>query len=95
VLVDIGGREEAQVLRESRARLEFALESAHAGAWELDLASGRARCSRRCHSECFGTAEPVDDWSIERFLERVHPDDRADVERRFAAALAEGATWDV
>jgi PAS domain S-box-containing protein len=61
--------------RAAVARLDFALESAHIGEWEVDLATGAARRSLQ-HDQCFGYAEPVADWTPEIFLRHVHADDR-------------------
>ncbi len=81
-------------LRTAMERLQLALESAELGDWELDLRSHEAPRRSPRHDEIFGYDEPVADWSYEIFLEHVHPDDRAEVDRKFERALASGEAWD-
>src|SRR3712207_7248463 len=52
-----------------------ALEAASIGAWDLDLTTGQATRSF-LHDRCFGATEPFADWSYEKFLSFVHPEDR-------------------
>jgi PAS domain S-box-containing protein len=66
-------------LRQSEARLRFALESAAIGDWEMELESGRIHRSRR-YDQCFGLPEPGGAWDRDRMLAAVHIDDRATVE---------------
>ncbi|WP_255168285.1 sensor histidine kinase [Natrononativus amylolyticus] len=81
---------DADESRETDDRLRLAVEAAEMGTWELDLQSGESPVRSRQHDQIFGYEEPVEDWSLDRFLEHVHPDDRADVERRFETALETG-----
>ena len=81
-----------ELLRESRERLRFALESAQVGDWDLDLITGKAERSF-LHDKCFGATEPFAEWSYEKFLSFVHPDDLAEVERKFGRAIAEHTGW--
>jgi PAS domain S-box-containing protein len=71
-------------LRQSEARLRFALESAAIGDWELDLDSGAIHRSRR-YDQCFGLGDAAGPWDCERMLAAVHPDDRALVEAGLAS----------
>lgn len=71
-------------LRQSEARLRFALESAAIGDWEMALESGAIHRSRR-HDQCFGLPEAPTPWDRGRLLAAVHPDDRAMVEAGLAA----------
>lgn len=80
VLTDIHERKLAeQALFLSAERLRLAVESTGLGTWDVDMASGE----REWSSEFYGllrlpkTVPPA----RERYLERVHPDDRARVER--------------
>ncbi|CAM3901286.1 PAS domain S-box protein [Roseateles saccharophilus] len=66
-------------LRQSEARLRFALESAAIGDWEMELEGGRIHRSRR-YDQCFGLPDAGGDWDRERLLAAVHADDRAMVE---------------
>ena len=76
-------------LREARASLEFALEAAHLGAWDVDLTTGRAHTSL-LHNQIFGYTEPVTAWGPDVFREHVHPEDHAKFETGFARALETG-----
>ncbi|WP_422018202.1 PAS domain S-box protein [Roseateles sp.] len=76
-------------LRQSEARLRFALESASLGDWELALDSGRLHRSRR-FDQCFGLAAATPlDWGREQLLDAVHAEDR-DAVRQALDALADG-----
>lgn len=86
-LTERKGAEEA--LRESEGRWRFALEAAHAGAWELDLQDHSAWRSLR-HDEIFGYREGLREWTYERFLEHVLEDERDKVHAVFQRALASG-----
>ena len=73
-------------LRQSEARLRFALESAAIGDWEMDLDSGRIHRSRR-YDQCFGLPDSAGDWDRAQMLAAVQADDRALVESGMAALL--------
>ncbi|WP_119156618.1 EAL and GGDEF domain-containing protein [Caldimonas tepidiphila] len=79
-------------LRETASRLQFTLEAAEIGDWDLNLQGRTMRCSLRC-GRCFGYAEPVEDWSCETFFEHVHPEDRADVRATIEEALCRHHDW--
>ena len=81
-------------LRDSEQRLRFTLEAAHIGDWDLDLATGVMLHSAR-HDQCFGYTEPQADWSFDRFVEHVHPDDRDEVRQTLHVAITEGRDWRV
>jgi len=87
------GRAEAR-LRESEERLRLALESSGLGFWEYDAITAKTIRSAR-HDAIFGYAEPVSDWSYERFSNHVPESDRAVVEAGFRAALERGEDWNV
>ncbi|HZW13053.1 MAG TPA: EAL domain-containing protein [Noviherbaspirillum sp.] len=74
-------------LRETAARLQFTLESAQIGDWDLDLATGKAHQSVR-HARCFGYAVPDPDWGFEKFIAHVHPDDRPMIKAKVDAAVS-------
>lgn len=81
-------RQVETALRQSEARLRFALESAAIGDWELELDSGAIHRSRR-YDHCFGLPDSARPWDREQMLATVHPDDRAMVEAGLAS-LPEG-----
>lgn len=94
VVMDVTERKRAEeALRESEAHLKFTLESSQLGDWELDLATGAARCSLR-HDRCFGYSEPIAEWGFDKFIAHVHPDDRDRVERHFRACVKANTSWD-
>jgi PAS domain-containing protein len=66
--------------------LDFALNVNHMGAWDLDL---RTHVVHRTltHARIFGYAAPLPAWSYERFLGHVLPEDQAEVDRQFRAAI--------
>lgn len=79
--------ERTQELKAARESLEFALDAADMGSWDLDLVRDFARRSLR-HDQIFGyeTLQPY--WGRDVFLRHVAPDERA----RIAAAFDEAAT---
>jgi signal transduction histidine kinase/CheY-like chemotaxis protein len=76
-------------LEAARGSLEFALDAAGMGSWNLDLASGEVQRSLR-HDEIFGYAEPQPHWSVERMLSHVDPRERDRVAAAFADAHTTG-----
>ncbi len=93
VIRDVSEQAAAETaLRESRSRLQFTLEAARIGDWELDLQTDTARRSLR-HDRCFGYSEPLADWGFEVFMAHVHPQDRQRVERLFRQAIDERGEW--
>ncbi|MER3553376.1 MAG: hypothetical protein C4331_03240 [Meiothermus sp.] len=79
-------------LRESGRRLRFTLEAARLGDWELELSTRKATRSL-LHDQIFGYPEGAGEWSLERFLEHVLPEDRARVEQSFEEAVAQQQDW--
>jgi PAS domain S-box-containing protein len=79
-------------LRDSEARLRFALEAAQIGDWELDLDTGATRRSLR-HDRCFGYREQQAAWNVETMLRHVHPADRDGVAAAFQQSLDTGQDW--
>lgn len=74
-------------LWESQARLQFTLDSAEVGEWELDLVTDTARHSLR-HDRCFGYSEPVAYWGMQVMLSHVYPDDRERIESTIRQSIA-------
>jgi diguanylate cyclase (GGDEF)-like protein/PAS domain S-box-containing protein len=81
-----------QALAQKTKRLEFTLESARIGDWELDVVSDVWYRSLR-HDQCFGYTEPIRDWGFEIFLQHVYPDDRDWVKETIEAAVAGPRDW--
>ncbi len=89
VMRDISARVKAEVaLKESRARLEFALQSAGIGDWSVELDTGKFTGSALYFS-ILGINGTPSDWGTEHFLQLVHSDERHLVERAISAALTE------
>ncbi|MEP7001428.1 MAG: PAS domain-containing protein [bacterium] len=72
----------AQSLEETEARLKLALDASQLGTWDLDLVTMVVSRSA-LHDRAFGHEALLPEWSYPLFLEHVHPDDRAEVDRRF------------
>lgn len=90
---NITARKEAEGrLRETARRLEFTLDAAKIGDWDLDLVNDTSYRALR-HDQCFGYTEPIPEWGFETFIQHVHPDDRDTVTKQFEAALTEMKDW--
>jgi formate hydrogenlyase transcriptional activator len=63
-----------EMLRESEERLSLAADSAGAGLWSLNLATGQYWLTGKTR-ELFGLA-PDEELTFDRFLSLVHPEDR-------------------
>jgi PAS domain S-box-containing protein len=82
-----------RALRESEVRVDYALDAAGIGRWDLDLATLRVERSLR-HDQLFGYQELLPEWTHETFLNHVHPDDRDSVNQAFQATLAHGELFE-
>jgi PAS domain S-box-containing protein len=84
---DITDRKRAQEeLRDSEARLSFALEVSRTGAWDLHLLDHTAHRSLQ-HDRIFGYQSLLPCWTYEMFLEHVLPEDREGVDHQFRQAV--------
>lgn len=63
-----------EALRQSEERLRVALDAAYLGAWQLDLEAQKLECTEICKAN-FGLS-PEAEFSYQRLLELIHPDDR-------------------
>jgi PAS domain S-box-containing protein len=87
VMRDISARANAETaLAESRARLEFALQSAQIGDWSAELKSRLAKGSDRT-LQILGLPREQQEYPVERFFETVHSDDRSMVRKALRSAL--------
>ena len=75
-------------LRESEARLQFALHAAAAGSWEVSLATGEMTASDQAIA--FLGLPPGARATHETALARVHPDDRAGLEAALSRTFETG-----
>jgi PAS domain S-box-containing protein len=74
------------------ALLAEAQEVAHIGSWEWDVAADRVTWSNELF-RIYGVEPQSIDITYERYLERIHPDDREMVRRTVARAAAEGSSF--
>jgi PAS domain S-box-containing protein len=90
---DISEQKEIETdLRESKAKLDLALEVASLGEWEVDLKRNTGFRSPR-HAQIYGYSSYQPEWSYQQFREHVLPDLRVGVDERFKAART-GGVWD-
>lgn len=82
-----------QELRRSRSTLEFALRAGQMGTFDWDVRSGRITWSEG-HARLFGMTLAQFDGRYETFVERVHPEDIADLEREVQRAREERKVYD-
>ena len=88
IVVDISARKKAEeTLRDTARRLEFTLDVAQIGDWDLDVVNGTSTRSLR-HDQCFGYTEPIAHWGYQEMMQHVHPDDQQHVTQQFQAALS-------
>ncbi len=84
-------RRSNEALERSEQRLRIALDAGQLGAWQLDLATNMLDCTPRCKAN-FGL--PADaDFTYQRFIEIVHPDDRDSVRANVQRAFDERALY--
>jgi PAS domain S-box-containing protein len=76
-------------LRRSEVSLARAQEIAHLGSWELDLVINKLTWSDEVY-RIFGLQPKQFDATYEAFLERVHPDDRAAVDKTYSDSVQQG-----
>ena len=79
-------RHAVQQQLELAARLQFTLDVAEFGEWDLDLETLTATRTLR-HDQCFGYTEPVPEWSVDFMLKHIYPADRPLVEAAFQRAF--------
>jgi diguanylate cyclase (GGDEF)-like protein/PAS domain S-box-containing protein len=91
--IDITERKRSEdALRESEARMNFALQNSLIGAWEMNLDSHNTQRTL-LHDQIYGYPTLLPRWTYEMFLEHVLPEDRPEVDRIFREATARKADW--
>ncbi len=85
-------RRTEDVLRESEAQLACAQAQGRLGSWHMDIANDKAELSAEC-ARIFGLPQGTK-FDYQTFLDLVHPDDRAYVDRAWRAAMA-GDPYDI
>jgi PAS domain S-box-containing protein len=77
-------------LRENEARLQFAIEAANLGTWELDLTSDKPSVRSLRHDQMFGFHEPQVEWGQTLSEQHVLPEDLPVYRAAFAVARDTG-----
>lgn len=91
---DITDRKQTeQGFQEKEEHLQFILNVSGLGIWDLDLTTLKATRSLR-HDQIFGYDALLPEWTLEMFLDHVHPSDRARVQASFEEAVATSGEWD-
>lgn len=86
---EIANRQRAEVaLRHTDERLRLALESSRMGMWSTDLKLNVTECTTTTY-ELFGLPADTRDLTAEQWAERIHPEDRAQVEAARLQGLAD------
>src|SRR5258706_183726 len=92
--IDISERKQKEeLLRESEARLQFALDAGGAGMWESSLESGEIIATDRAFA--MHGLPPGSPMTQDKALATVHPDDRPNVEQALHDTLETGAPFHV
>ncbi len=79
----------AESLKQSGERLNRAQEIAHLGSWELDVRTNELSWSDEVY-RIFGVRPQEFGATYEAFLDAVHPEDRAAVDKAYSDSLREG-----
>lgn len=94
--VFVGALARRDMLRELetyRSRLEVAAASAETGLWELDLGSGKVWITEKVRELlCFSPEETV---TLDRYIEKIHPEDRSVLIRAVSRAQKRNTTLQV
>src|ERR1700741_130780 len=86
-------RRAEKAARSNEERLALALDVAHMGTWDWDIASGSLTISDTT-KRMFALTENVVAPDLEFFYSRVHPDDRAAVKLAMTEALETGSPYE-
>ncbi|MEJ7873516.1 MAG: PAS domain S-box protein, partial [Rubrobacteraceae bacterium] len=92
---DVTGRREAEEkLRKSEASLAEAQRMSNLGNWEWDVKTGEVSWSDEVY-RIYGFAPREVTPTLDKLMERVHPDDRGLLRRAINGALYEGKPYDL
>lgn len=83
--------ETANSLASTRNSFDFMLHSLHLGSWSMDLQNGKVSSNRE-QNLIFGYPENTD-WTYERFIHHIIPEDRKRVEQLINERLADHKEW--
>src|SRR5688572_20821409 len=90
---DCAGEDALYRLRTSEERLRRALRVAKVGSWEWDMVADVVEWTDELY-RFYGVEPAAFTPSYAGFISRVHPDDRAMVERIVGASIDSGAPFD-
>ena len=85
-------RKTQEALKVSEARLRLALETIDAAEWELDLNDKTVQRSLQ-HDRIYGYKKLLPEWTFDKFLEHVIPEDKKLVEDTFKKVQKGGPGW--
>ena len=95
IVQDITLRKQAEeAIQKSEERLHFALEAGNTGAWEMSLIDHTAVQTIE-YARIFGYNELVQDWSLEKTLGHVVPEDREFVKNTINSAIQNKKDWNI
>jgi PAS domain S-box-containing protein len=84
---DISERKKTEEeLKESKMRLDLAVEAGQIGIWELDLVNDTSIRNLR-HDQIFGYENKIAEWGAKIFFEHIIPEDRPSVQAAFDRAM--------
>ncbi|MDR3492442.1 MAG: ATP-binding protein [Gammaproteobacteria bacterium] len=77
----------------SNEKIQFSLKTAQIGDWDLNLETNIAKRSL-LHDQIFGYKTLLNEWTYDMFLQRILPEDRDVVDKKFKDAIANETTWE-
>ncbi|GAB4488883.1 MAG: hypothetical protein OHK006_19860 [Thermodesulfovibrionales bacterium] len=86
-------QQRAAALRESEERLRLAQQGANVGIWDRDIPTGKVNWTAELEV-LYGYEPGAFPGSSAGFIDRVHPDDRADIENKRDEAIAAHRPFD-
>ncbi|MDI1313652.1 PAS domain-containing protein [Prosthecobacter sp.] len=82
-------------LKQAQTKLESALDAGAIATWEWDILNDRLHADAYCARLFSLSLEEADGAPIQRFVDAMHPDDRAGVEQQIQAAIERDAHYEV
>lgn len=94
-VIDFTERRQADLkLRETKERLEMALDASVAGTWQIDLNSEKISLDE-FSCEIYGLKNCENIQTIDTFVKMIHPEDRRNASKRFGEAISHKRDLDV